>query len=112
MTETINLTIVDIDYEVKPSGIWYKLAVIDSLESMETVISPPMCILHFQMKEYAKDEGYLDYVIDSERNGEHEQRTGTIGYDSFLEWDLNSKIIYSYLKSRGITQLSFDPTIL
>ena len=106
-----NQTIVDIEYEVKESGIWYKLTTFDAFD-MAFAQSEPLCILHTQMKQYAADDGWLESTRDYEINGEHQQDTCVISYNDFLADQLDSKIIHGYLKSRGITELSFDPTIL
>ena len=106
-----NQTIVDIEYEVKDNGVWYRLTLFDAFD-MKFEQSELKCILHAQMKQYAADDGWLESTRDWEIEGVHQQDVCKISYNDFLADQLDSKIIHGYLKSRGITQLSFDPTML
>jgi hypothetical protein len=106
--------ICEMDYQINAAaGIFVTLwTVANEPDSVVEAQKKPICILHIQLSNWLKDEGYLEGVSDtSDHTGSHVQKTWTIDYEEFIKNHLDSGIIYKYLKAKNITSLQYDPTL-
>jgi hypothetical protein len=106
--------ICEMDYQINAAaGIFVTLwTVTNEPDSVVEAQKKPICILHLQLSNWLKDEGYLDGVSDtSDHTGSHVQKTWTIDYEEFIKNHLDSDIIYKYLKAKDITSLQYDPSL-
>jgi len=102
-------TIGEITWEARTENMLFNVVVValdDDTEQQEIKVN------HIIFQNWLNDTGYLDWVRDFEKEGEHQQDTGKHSYITFIDEMLTDKIAYNFLKETGLAFEPFNPDLI